>query len=226
MWRRFHTVCEQWTRPLVLLACFGLHQAPLALWAADVPATQIKPGDSVDLFRLWPQVAQAPQKELSTIEVLVRPDPAAINRMRSFIVVLSNAGGRDTAGVSLALYKGAVVASVLGTRLEAKQALRPATWTHIALTVDSSTVNKQARLWVNGKRIDSRLILEPWPASFQVAEMMSDRWKQNREFSGQLGDTRFSRLVRYRKPFEPPVDLERDEHTVLLLEGGRIPLAP
>ena len=55
---------------------------------------------------------------------------------------------------------------------------------------------------------------------------MSDRWNQNREFSGQLGDTRISRRVRYRLPFQPVVKLDRDEHTVLLLEGGRIPLAP
>lgn len=222
----FHGPPERGMTCAVALAWLGLCQASLPAAAADIPGTPIKPGASVDLFRLWPEVAQAPQRELSTIEVLVRPDPSAISRKRSFIVVLSNAGGRDTAGVSLALYQGAVVASVLGTRLEAKQPLPHSTWTHVALTIDSRKVNKQARLWVNGKRIDSRLVLEPWPQSFQVAEMMSDRWNQNREFSGQLGDTRISRRVRYRLPFQPVVKLDRDEHTVLLLEGGRIPLAP
>lgn len=226
MWNSIHRLPACGTTCAAALVWLGLCQAPMPAAAADIPGTQIMPGASVDLFRLWPEVAQAPQRDLATIEVLVRPDPPAISRMRSFIVVLSNAGGRDTAGVSLALYKGAVVASVLGTRLEAKQPLQHSTWTHIALTIDSGTVNKQARLWVNGKRIDSRLVLEPWPESFQVAEMMSDRWNQNREFSGQLGDTRISRRVRYRTPFQPVVKLDRDEHTVLLLEGGRIPLAP
>ncbi|MEO1994617.1 MAG: LamG-like jellyroll fold domain-containing protein [Planctomycetaceae bacterium] len=225
MWNGFDRLLGCGRIGATAMMWLGLWQAQTTV-AADMPATQIKPGDSVDLLQLWPEVAQAPQKDLATIEVLVRPAPSAIRQTRSFILVLSNSGGQDTAGVSLALYKGAVVASVLGTRLEAKQPLPHSTWSHIALTIDSGTINKQARLWVNGKRIDSRLVLEPWPESFQVAEMMSDHWNQHREFSGQLGDTRISRRVRYRTQFPQVVKLGQDEHTVLLLQGGRIPLTP
>ena len=68
------------------------------------------------------------------------------------------------------------------------------------------------------------LVLERWPKSFEVACMLSDNWNQGRVFSGQLGDVRFSKTVRYDRPFDPAQRLGRDQHTVLIFQGERIPL--
>jgi hypothetical protein len=192
--------------------------------AEEPAATRIVAGSRVDLFRLWPAIAKAPSADMATLEVLIRPDVEAVNRSRAFVLVLSNSGGRDAAGISLALNSGAVRASVLGTRLDAPQQLRPAQWSHVALTIDSRKVNRQARLWVNGQQVAESLILEYWPQNFQVAEMLSDKWNQGRVFTGELGDVRISRTVRYTQSFKQPITLPKDDDSVLRLNGNQIPL--
>ena len=167
---------------------------------------------------------QAPKSDLATIEFLIRPDDAAINRPRAFIFILSNRGGRDSAGISLTLMRGAICAHVLGTGLQAQSKLPSNRWSHVALTIDTETINKQARLWGDGKLIGEELVLEYWPQTFEVAEMFSDQWNQGRVFSGQIGDIRVSRVVRYSGSFEPPTKLENDEQTELFFAGSHVPL--
>jgi hypothetical protein len=189
----------------------------------EIAGTRIEAGSHIGLEKIWPNVRKALKSEIATIEFLVRPDQAAIERPRSFIVILSNSGGRDSAGLSLTMNQAAIVASVFGTRLTSKP-LQAGRWTHVALTVNTRTVNKQARLWVNGKLAGESLVLEHWPKSFEVTQMLSDKWSQGRVFSGELGDVRFSKTVRYTKPFEPPSSLPEDGETTLRLDGRRLPL--
>lgn len=195
------------------------------LRADEAPAgTIVTTGSKVNLLKLWPQIKQAPKAGLATLEFLIRPDTAAVSRPRSFILILADSGGRDTKGCSLTMNAGAIRANVFGTKLQADTKLKPNEWVHVALTIDTRTVNKQARLWLNGKPVGEQLVLEYWPTSFAVAEMLSDKWNQGRVFSGQLGDVRLSRVVRYRDSFTPPRALPDDEHAVLRLPGNSIPL--
>ena len=190
----------------------------------DAPqGTLIPTGASINLVKLWPQIAKAPKTELATIECLIKPDAAAVNRGRSFIVTLSNQSGSDVAGISLTMNQGTVHANVLGTKLQSKTKLSANKWSHVALTINTATVNKIAHLWINGELADDALVLEIWPQSFAVAKMLSDHWGQGRVFTGYLGDVRISNIVRYTKPFQPPFGLTEDENTCLLLPGNRIP---
>jgi hypothetical protein len=100
----------------------------------------------------------------------------------------------------------------------------PDKWSHVALTVNSKTINKQARLWINGQLAADELVLESWPQTFEVAEMLSDKWNLGRVFSGKMGDVRISRIVRYSEAFDPPSTLSADEHCAFRLAGNRIPL--
>jgi hypothetical protein len=210
------------------LCAFALVSIPPTLsataYAEEPRGTLVAPGATIDLFEVWPKIAEAPKSDLATIEFLIRPDSAAINRARSFVWILSNSGGRDTAGLSLILNQGAPHANVFGTSLKSSRSLTADKWSHLALTVNTNTINKQARLWVNGKMVADELIFESWPKSFEVAEMLSDKWNQGRQFSGQLGDVRISKVVRYNARFEPATRLTNDDSTVLFLEGSRIPL--
>ncbi|MBC8353790.1 MAG: hypothetical protein H8E66_17460 [Planctomycetes bacterium] len=193
-------------------------------FAAEPIGTSVRPGSSIDLFKAWPAIAMAPRSELATLEFLIHPDSASINRPRSFIMTLSNTGGRDAAGLGVTINGSSIRANVFGTLLDSDSKLQPDQWVHVALTVNTKTINKQATLWINGKRIAGELILEPWPASFEVAQMLSDKWNQGRVFSGQIGDIRISSLVRYEKPFDAPTALPADQHCVLHFAGDQIPL--
>lgn len=199
----------------VVLLC-----APLPLHGDERRGVRIDTGATANLFELWPDVVKAPKSQIATIELLVRPDADAIDRPASFLFILSNLRGTDIAGISLGMYQGVVRSNVLGVKLNAAAKLPVDEWSHVALTINTQTVNKQARLWINGKPIAKSLVLEYWPKSFQVAEMFSDRWNQGRVFTGHIGDVRVSRTVRYVKPFEPPVRLARDRNTVLLLNAS------
>lgn len=205
----------------------------LALWAsclwatpagAQPAGTRIEAGSSLPLLAVWPALGEAPPAAVATVECWIRPDRAALSRPRSFLLTLSNRGGADRAGISLTLRAGKVRANVLGTFLEATQPLMPDQWTHVAVTIDTETVNKQARLWIDGKRAGSQLVLEPWPDSFEVARMLSDFWGLGRNFSGELGDVRFSSKVRYRADFQPPSRLREDGETAKLWLGTKLPL--
>ena len=185
--------------------------------------TRIPAGSHIALERVWPEIRKAPKSALGTVEFLIRPDREAIERPRSFIITLSNNGGSDVAGLSLTIGQGVIVANVFGTRLRSKP-IHPDEWTHVALTVNTKTINKRARLWINGKLAEGSLVLEYWPKSFEVTRMLSDKWNQGRVFSGELGDVRISRAVRYTEPFPVPRSLTKDAQTTLHLDGRRLPL--
>lgn len=224
-----HITERSWFRPALIcgvLVAFGCLTAQLPpTWAEDESiGVQIPAGAKIDLFKQWPEIAKAPRAKIGTMEFLIRPDTEAVARPRSFILILSNRGGRDTAGVSLTLNNGAVRASILGTRLDAKAKLAPDEWTHVALTINQKTVNKQARLWINGQLETESLIPEYWPKTFEVAEMLSDYWSQGRVYSGQLGDVRISRTVRYSKPFDVPKRLLKDADCTVHLDHKRLPI--
>ena len=212
-----HPRLRHWQAIVWLLA------ASIAI-GAEPPSSLISAGNSVDLKTVWKAVGTAPKSELATIELLIRPDAACLARPRAFLITLSDKGGRDTAGVSLTLNQGCIYASVLGVKLTTEDKLPDDRWTHVALTVNTKTINKQARLWVNGRLADDHLVLEPWPDSFLVAKMLSDHWSQGRVYSGQLGDVRISRVVRYDHPFPAAIQLIMDDQTVVHLPGAKIPL--
>lgn len=215
--------CRQKT--LSTFALLILHSLLIGSEArADEPAgTETPAGSQISLLKAWPKIGQAPKSEIATIEYLIRPDQAALERPRSFVLTLSNSGGRDTAGLSLNITGGAIVAGIFGTQLKSKP-LQAGRWTHVAMTVNTKTVNKRARLWIDGQLAGESLVLEYWPKSFEVAEMLSDKWNQGRVFSGELGDVRISKTVRYTKTFEPPTSLPADEDSPLRLDGRRLPL--
>ncbi len=196
---------------------------PSELVAQQSPTgTSVRIGSTINLLKAWPQIAAAPKSNLATFECLIKPDAVTISRSRAFVIVLSNRGGRDTAGIGVAIHQGIVHANILGTKLKSNDKLAVGKWAHIALTINTNTINKVARLWVNGKPTDEELVLKPWPQSFEVAEMLSDHWNQNRVFTGELGDVRFSNVVRYSSPFKPASRLPKDDDTVLRFEKGSI----
>lgn len=214
------------SRATPLCVLFVVCVTSAELFAEETPTgTPVAIGSSIKLLKAWPEIAAAPKSKLGTFECLIKPDEAAISRPRAFIVVLTNRGGRDTAGIGVAIHQGIVHANVLGTKLKSTVPLKAGQWTHVALTINTKTINKVARLWVNGKPTAEELVLEPWPQSFQVAEMLSDRWKLNRVFTGELGDVRFSNVVRYSSRFEPAQQFPKDNRTVFHVERGRIDLS-
>ncbi len=204
---------------LLLMTICSLAETPL--FAQE--GTRIKAGSHIGLEKVWPGISQAPKSQIGTIELLIRPDKSAIERPRSFLITLSNNGGADISGLSLTIGDGVIVANVFGTRLRSKP-IPPDEWTHVALTVNTKTVNKRARLWINGRLAEESLVLEYWPKSFEVARMLSDKWNQGRVFSGELGDVRISKTVRYIESFPSPRSLPDDAETTLRLDGRRLPL--
>ena len=205
-------------------ACALIFACAIRAPAQEPTGTPVRPGATVSLLKAWPEIAKAPKEKLATLEFLVRPDAAAIARPRSFIMTLSNQAGRDAAGLSITLQNGTVAGHVFGTALIAPRQLEPNRWTHVALTVNTKTINKQAALWIDGKRVSEELVLEYWPQSFEVAELLSDKWNLGRVFSGSIGDVRISSVVRYREDFNPPSSLPRDDFCSFHLAGNRIPI--
>ena len=210
---------------LVLVLCVVLLCATRALSEEEPQGVLVKAGATVNLLDAWPDVAKAPKAQIGTIEFLIRPDADAIARSAAFIFIMSDQRGQDIAGMSLGMYQGVVRVNALGTKLNAPMKLPVDKWSHVALTINTRTVNKRARLWINGKPVADSLVLEHWPKSFEVAEMFSDRWNLGRVFSGHIGDVRISRTVRYSTPFKASTRLSRDEDTVLLLDGRNFPLS-
>jgi len=205
-------------------ACALIFACAIRAPAQEPAGTPVRPGATVSLLKAWPEIVKAPKEKLATLEFLVRPDAAAIARPRSFIMTLSNQAGRDAAGLSITLQNGTVLGHVFGTTLLAPRQLEPNRWTHVALTVNTKTINKQAALWIAGKRVSEKLVLEYWPQSFEVAELLSDKWNLGRVFSGSIGDVRISSVVRYREDFNPPSSLPRDDFCSFHLAGNRIPI--
>ena len=189
---------------------------------ADEPiGTKVQAGDRIELRDVWPAITGAPRDEIVTLELLIRPDEAAVTRAQSFLLILSASNGADVSGLSLGLKEAGVQANIFGRFFHSTEKLPADKWAHIALTVNSRTINKQATLWINGRVAEQDLILNEWPTSFQVTELLSDHWKQGRSYSGTLGDVRISKVLRYRDEFTPPTALEKDADTVLWISGTR-----
>ena len=84
-------------------------------------------------------------------------------------------------------------AIVLATYFDSKTKLEADRWTHVALTINNKTINPQVKLWINGRLVAEQLVLNSWPDSFQVAEMLSDHWNLRREAeSGRLSEAGLS----------------------------------
>ncbi len=208
---------------LVLLLSLTVVCGATAPSVSAQEGTRITAGSHIALERVWPEIRKAPKSGIGTIELLIRPDQAVLDRPRSFLVTLCNNSGADVSGLGLTINQRVIVANVFGTKLKSEP-IKAGEWLHVALTVNTKTVNKRARLWVNGKLVDGSLVLEFWPKSFQVTRMLSDKWSQGRVYSGDLGDVRISESVRYTESFFPPMSLPRDALTTLRVDGMRLPL--
>ena len=189
---------------------------------AEPVGTRVQKGTGIDLFKHWPEATQ-PKKSDLTIECWIKPDAETIALKRALVFMLSNRGGADIASVGIALHQGVPHATVFGAYFKSTAKLPADRWAHVAITLNSKTINKIAQFWVNGKMVAEELVLGPWPKSFEIASMLSDPWNLNRVFTGMLGDVRISQEIQYAKDFKPAARLKRDTATVLLLAGGKIP---
>ena len=171
------------------------------------------------LTLISPQRAAKFAKTDLTFELWVRPNKVAVNRARCNIFCLTNRGGSDVKSISLSLHKGRIHCTVLGAYIAASNAtkLPQDKWTHVALTLNTKTVNKRARLWINGKRVAQILVPEPFPTSFYYAGLFGDPWIGTRILTGSAANIRLSKTVRYTKAFKPPVTIKRDAQTLVIL---------
>ena len=183
-----------------------------------LPSTPIAAGQGIALQKLAPSLLELKKQDL-TIEFWIKPDRAAIERKRMHLSCFSNRGGSNVKAISIACNQGVPSVCCLGSLLNGASSLVADQWSHVAITVETETLNKRVRLWINGKRVDESLVLNPWPEAFYYARMFDDPWSQQRFFSGAAGPTRISSSVRYRKEFQPAVGWPRDERTLLQLVG-------
>ncbi|MFP6576494.1 MAG: LamG-like jellyroll fold domain-containing protein [Pirellulaceae bacterium] len=185
---------------------------------SKLPSTPIAAGQGIALQKLVPSLLELKKQDL-TIEFWVKPDRAAIERKRMHLSCLSNRGGSNVKAISIACNQGVPSVCCLGSLLNGASSLVADQWSHVAITLETETLNKRVRLWINGKRVDESLVLQPWPEAFYYARMFDDPWSQQRSFSGDAGPTRISGSVRYRKDFQPAAGWPRDEWTLLQLVG-------
>ena len=183
-----------------------------------LPSTPITAGQGIALQKLVPALLKLKKQDL-TIEFWVKPDKSAIERKRMHLSCFSNRGGSNVKAISIACNQGVPSVCCLGSILNGATALAADRWNHLAITFETETLNKRVRLWINGKRVDESLVLNPWPEAFYYARMFDDPWSQQRVFSGDAGPTRISSSVRYQKDFQPAAGWPRDERTLLQLVG-------
>ena len=183
-----------------------------------LPSTPIAAGQGIALQKLVPSLLELKKQDL-TIEFWVKPDRAAIERKRMHLSCLSNRGGSNVKAISIACNQGVPSVCCLGRLLNGASSLVADQWSHLAITIETETLNKRVRLWINGTRVDESLDLKPWPEAFYYARMFDDPWSQQRFFSGAAGPARISSSVRYRKDFQPAAGWPRDERTLLQLVG-------
>jgi len=183
-----------------------------------LPSTPITAGQGIALQKLVPALLKLKKQDL-TIEFWVKPDKSAIERKRMHLSCFSNRGGSNVKAISIACNQGVPSVCCLGSILNGATALAADRWNHLAITVETETLNKRVRLWINGQQVDESLVLEPWPEGFFYARMFDDPWSQQRVFSGHAGPTRISSSVRYRKDFQPAAGWPRDERTLMQLAG-------
>ena len=183
-----------------------------------LPSTPITAGQGIALQKLVPVLLKLKKQDL-TIEFWVKPDKSAIDRKRIHFTCFSDRRGSNVKVISSGANRGVPSVCCLGSILNGTTALAADRWNHLAITVETETLNKRVRLWINGQQVDESLVLEPWPEGFFYARMFDDPWSQQRFFSGYAGPTRISSSVRYRKNFQPAAGWSRDEQTLLQLAG-------
>ena len=202
---------------LVVLAMFVI-PAQAAEPPLKLPSTRIAAGQGIALQKLAPSLLELKKQDL-TIEFWVKPDTAAVQRKRMHLSCFSNRGGSNAKAISIACNQGVPAVCCLGSLLNGTSGLAANQWSHLAITVETTTLNKRVRLWINGQRVDESLVLKPWPEAFYYARMFDDPWSQQRLFSGDAGPMRISGSVRYRKNFQPAAGWPRDEWTLVQLAG-------
>ena len=190
---------------------------------SKLPSTPIRAGQGLALQTLAPSLLKLKKQDL-TIEFWVRPDRPAIERKRIHLSCFSNRGGSNVKAISIACNQGVPSVCCLGSILNGATALPAERWSHLAITIETMTLNKRVRLWINGQRVDESLVLQPWPAGFYYARMFDDPWSQSRFFSGAAGPLRVSRTIRYREKFQPVGNWSRDDHVLLQLAGDDLKL--
>lgn len=200
----------------ILFIAFAFWLTPSTAWSGKPLRSTLIKGDYVDLLKGSRKLAKLSPTDL-TVEFWIRPSKASVARKRSIVFVMTNQGGRDAKTLSLILHQGKPHSTVFGTNLRASKPLQVDSWSHIAMTLNATTVNKRARLWVNGRQIEEKLVLQVWPSSFFYVGMFGDPWLQTRVFSGRSGGIRISRIVRYKKPFSPVSSFKRDKNTLLIV---------
>ena len=203
-----------------ILCCLVILSAPVM--AADptlkLPSTPIRAGQGIALQKLAPTLLQLKKQDL-TIEFWIRPDPSAIERKRIHFTCFSDRRGSNVKVISSGANRGVPSVCCLGSILNGTAALPADRWSHLAITLETMTLNKRVRLWINGQQVDESLVLEPWPEGFYYARMFDDPWNQARFFSGAAGPLRVSGTIRYRDKFQPVGNWPRDDH-VLLQQAG------
>ena len=207
-------------RDACLLVTVGLLVFPV--YAAEpplnMPHTAIRAGQGIALQKLAPTLLALKKQDL-TIEFWVRPDPSAIARKRIHFTCFSDRRGSNVKVISSGANRGVPSVCCLGSILNGSQALPAERWSHLAITVETRTLNKRVRLWIDGQRVDEALVLAPWPEGFYYARLFDDPWRQQRWFSGAAGPLRISRSVRYQADFQPSTSWARDDHVLLQLAG-------
>ena len=202
---------------LVIIVMFvqpaGAAEPPLKL-----PSTPITAGQGIALEKLTPMLLQLKKQDL-TIEFWIRPDQAAIQRKRIHFTCFSDRRGSNVKVISSGANRGVPSVCCLGSNLNGTAALPADRWSHLAITIETMTLNKRVRLWINGQQVDESLVLEPWPEGFYYARMFDDPWNQSRVFSGAAGPLRVSRMIRYRDKFQPVGNWPQDDHVLLQQVG-------
>ena len=188
-----------------------------------LPSTPITAGQGIALQKLVPVLLKLKKQDL-TIEFWVKPDKSAIDRKRIHFTCFSDRRGSNVKVISSGANRGVPSVCCLGSILNGTTALAADRWNHLAITVETETLNKRVRLWINGQQVDESLVLEPWPEGFFYARMFDDPWSQQRFFSGTLGGIRLSRQLRYRSQFEPAASWQKEDDLLLLIDGASIPL--
>ena len=96
----------------------------------------------------------------------------------------------------------------LGDEEEAK-------WFHAALVRD--VPNKTIHFYVNGRLVDRQVVK---PLIRGQRSLLSFGVPGPYRFYGEIGESRFSSVIRYDRDFTPPTDLKPDKHTIALYKFG------
>ena len=125
-----------------------------------LPSTPITAGQGIALQKLVPALLKLKKQDL-TIEFWVKPDKSAIERKRIHFTCFSDRRGSNVKVISSGANRGVPSVCCLGSILNGTAALQADRWSHLAITIETMTLNKRVRLWINGQQVDESLVLEP-----------------------------------------------------------------